>query len=346
MSLDMDFLIYPRSEDFLAEKTFLDLTRKLENSVFTEHSWLVFTITNELPSSSKEYRIEKSQSHEDRKSASELYRKKYELDKSNCLQYQAFTWLDRWRISEESNRPEKSPVQLYATAWDKGHYRGNGFRYNGHAQLFISPANSYFMRLDQGDLLQPDVNYAQYNECVKKNLDILRDILALVIEAVDPLSVKIFTDNGTYLPYNSHATYFANPEAFINDLHMINDYWIGNFDPYFQGEPRPFKDCDPIKHKFKFSEMRPEEQRIELWEMYDDYLQMLDLVTPEVVNLAWDVEQSTEEGGLDIQRTDNGGAFVFGSKDFFNSYVSDIYLYALEIAYHIEKKKEEDSTFL
>lgn len=343
MAAGIEICIYPRSKEFSAEKTFLNLAKNLQEKTFVKNTWLGFTIIHKQPTLTNKpteetkYLTQGCHSHEDRVSQSEYYRNKYELSDSNCLHYRAFTWLDQMKISDETHHPENDLGDLNLDSFDPWHNNGYAFRSEGNAKLYIEPASRYFVCYDKEFHLDPE--YEEYNACVELNLEIIREILLCIVDALDPLSIKVFTGTGSYAPFNSHATYFANPEAFIIDLNMIHDYWIGNFSPYYQAELMPLKECDPVKHKFQFNTMRSAEQRKELWEAYNTWLKLREEVTPEVVIYTWDVKQSVEEGGLDIQRTEQGGAFVFGSDHFFNSFVSDAYLHSLNIAYLLKKEK-------
>lgn len=343
MSTGVEICIYPRTEEFSAEDTFLKLAESLDQPDLLQNGWGGFYVykkksaLNGLPSNEQKYLIKNCYTNEERKEKLKECLIKNELVKCACLRFQAFTLLNQWEISNESNSPENEPIILELNTYDRGNYYGHLFRSEGHAKFYFEPASNYFVRYDSEFNLDPD--YGEYNDCVLINLEILRKVLSRIVEALDPLSVKIFTGAGTYAPFNSHATYFANPEAFISDLNMIHDYWIGNFTPYYQAEPKPYKDCDPAKDVFQFNRMRSVEQREELWRAFNAWLIMLDEVTPDIVNDTWNVKQSVEDGGLDIQRTEQGGAFVFGSEHFFNSFISDVYLQALNIAY-LENKED------
>ncbi|QDV48205.1 hypothetical protein [Gimesia fumaroli] len=331
MSYGIHICLYPRSPDFFAGQNFLEIAKSLDRSNYAESLWGDFRI---LDRSRKKYLYEADECLSlETLNSTLLNNRALDKSSSNSLECSAFTWLEQWQLTEETKLKKKQKAALNVTTWDKKHPRGYAYLYDGFAELYISPGSYYITQTDDKDL-SPESTYKDHNECVEKNLNVLRELLRSIIAILDPLSLKIFTSAGPFLPFNSHATYFANTNSFIRDLHMIKDFWVGNFAPYYHEPPRPLKDSDPIRQKFDFNEQRTDEQRIELWETYTDCLRMLDYVTPEVVNLALDVEQSVEEGGLDIQRTENGGTLVFGSKDFFNSFVSDVYLDALEIAYH------------
>ncbi|QDU53082.1 hypothetical protein Pan110_54660 [Gimesia panareensis] len=347
MSTGVKICIYPRSEDFSAEPAFLNLTQKLEQAQVLKQGWRGFFIFQKEPKLTKkstittetEYLIENGQSHAERTGNSRACLIQNNLTDSTCLHYRVYNLLNHWNLSDEKQSLENDPVLLEINTYDRGHYYGHLFRSEGHANFYFEANSGYFVRYDRDFNLDPE--YEDYNLCVEENLNIIRELLACIVDALDPLSVKVFTGSGSYAPFNSHATYFANPKAFITDLQMIYDYWIGNFSPYYQGEPKPYQDSDPVAAWYQFNGMRSAEQRKELWEDFNAWLIMREEVTSEVVYDTWDVKQSVEDGGLDIRRTKQGGAFVFGSEHFFNSFVSDVYLHALNIAYLVNKDKIE-----
>lgn len=143
---------------------------------------------------------------------------------------------------------------------------------------------------------------------------------------------------GDKAPFNSQVTYFANPEAVIQDLRFIREIWDGEYYP----TKVPLTHFDHQAHEWLFNVMRTPKQRFELWEEFTRLLPFLDEVTLQNVEDAWDVEQSVEDGWLDIRRIDDEAAIVFSSSQYFNSFVSQLYLDVLEIA-AIEREKDENN---
>lgn len=332
MSLDLKFEIYPKEDgtQFTCDMLFQRFAEKLENWEFFNSTWYKYSVRTNLASDEPEFgKFAPTTSN----AISQAFN---ESDIKNKRYFTAGMSLPCWLYNRDSLKMEYDSVGLFLSIWDPDYGSGRELYWRSCANIIINPVKSFFTKIveETGDL---DEKHREYNEGVLKNLEIIRQLFRLIIESFDPLSVKTFMCNGWEVPFNSHATYFANPEVLIKDLHMIKDLWSGDYE-IEEGVP-PLKDYHPKKHAWFYSSMRPEEQRKELWEEYSTLLLMLDYVTPEIVEQAWNVEQSVDEGWLDIQRTNNGGALIYGSKDFFNSFVSRVYLDALEIAYHLKKEE-------
>lgn len=323
MSLDLYIQIYPREVEYNAIETILELTKLVDEWNSFRTTWSSLNV--------KQYDYGNKCVCDFMAGRHILPYDKIINSVHNLKQDIDYTISICSLFPYSNTNSEKKAVKSYGSldiqSWGSERFRGQYPFEVGYAQLVFNPANHYFFVMDQ-EIHNPDTKYQAYNNRVQENLNEISRLLHLLIEYLDPLSIKMFMDRGDKVPFNSHVTYFANPEAVIQDLHFIQKIWDGE---YYTSKV-PLTEYDPCAHEWLFNEMRTSKQRQELWEELSRLLPFLHEVTSQNVEDAWDVEQSVEDGWLDIKRINEEGAIVYSSSQFFNSFVSQFYLDVLEIA--------------
>ncbi|MFI4849312.1 MAG: hypothetical protein ACIAZJ_09465 [Gimesia chilikensis] len=313
MPICFDVYIFPREQEFEGEKTFLQLIELFENtSIPLTHRWDSFKIHG-----------------------TELNRYVFESSKINTTE----------EIRKYFSRPRRKQPQKYSVgtgllsnpadlaseefpdaiavdvgAWDSDYQYKH---HDGYAQIGFFRYYTYWTthHLPNGD---PDPE----NEAVYERLKYLRTLITEVIEQLDPKSIKVFSDTGWQVPFNSHFTYFANPEVLLEDLEQIRAIFTG--ETVWNKDAPSFAEYDGPKMSFALNDRRTSEERERLWTSFRDWLPRLPALTPAMISEVWRLEP--RQDGLQVSRTENGGALVFGSDNFMNTFVDQVYLEALELA--------------
>lgn len=326
MPIGFDVYIFPREQGFEGEKTFLQLIELFENtSIPLTHRWNSFKIHG-----------------------NELNRYVFESSKINTTEkiWNYFSWPRRKQPREfsvstglldnqsfsQSEEEINHFIDVSIRAWDSD-YRFKYPKIDGYARLMFYRYYTYWTtrHLPNGD---PDPE----NKAVYQRLKFLRTLITEVIEQLDPKSIKVFSDTGWQVPFNSHCTYFANPEVLLEDLEQIRAIFTG--ETVWNKDAPSFAEYDRPKMSFALNDGRTSEERERLWTSFRDLLPRLPVLTPEMIAEVWSLK--SRQGGLQVSLTKNGGALVFGSDNFMNTFVDQVYLESLELAslYHAEKTKE------
>ncbi len=132
-------------------------------------------------------------------------------------------------------------------------------RLGGNAALVVHDAGPFVALIDEG---QADTKRA-VNDKVRENLEALTGLLFRMIESLAPRSMKLYTDEGLYLPFNAHLAYFRNDEVVLEDLALIADAWENGL-PHHHIAPlkdRRADDMGPALHHW-----RSPSQRDQLWQ--------------------------------------------------------------------------------
>jgi hypothetical protein len=115
------------------------------------------------------------------------------------------TWFRCWRF--HTGTPEPGSVVAWVDSWgeDWGKRNYEDRRLGGEAAFAVSNCGPFCALIDDSK----SVNREQINARVEENLDALTGILFRLIEVLEPWSMKVFTDQGLYLPFNAHLSYYS-----------------------------------------------------------------------------------------------------------------------------------------
>lgn len=315
MPICFDVYIFPREQKFEGEKTFLQLIELFENtSIPLTHDWGSFNIHgNEL----NRYVFESSKIN-----TTEEIRKYFSRPRRKQPQkYSVETGL--WsNPSDLASEEFPDAIAVDVGAWDSD-YQYKHQMIDGHAQIGFFRYYTYWTtrHLPNGD---PDPE----NQAVYERLKFLRTLITEVIEQLDPKSIKVYSDTGWQVPFNSHCTYFANPEVLLEDLEQIRAIFTG--ETVWNKDAPSFAEYDGPKMSFALNDRRTREEQQRLWTSFRDLLSRLPALTPAMISEVWRLEPRQDR--LQVSRTENGGALVFGSDNFMNTFVDQVYLEALELA--------------
>ena len=326
MPICFEVYIFPREQEFEGEKTFLQLIELFENtSIPLTHRWNGFKIDG---NESNRYVFESSKIN-----TTEEIRKYFSWPRrKQQRKYSAGTGLLK-NPSDLSSKEFPDAIDVDVCAWDSD-YRYKKQMIDGYAQIGFYRYYTYWTTryLPNGD---PDPE----NQAVYQRLKFLRTLITEVIEQLDPKSIKVFSDTGWDLPFNSHCTYFANPDAFLEDLEQIKAIFTG--ETVWNQDAPSFAEYDGPKMSFALNDGRTSEERQHLWTLFHDLLTHLDALTPEMIAEVWSLKRPQE--GMTVSGTENGGALIFGSENFLNTFVDQVYLEALELAGLYQTENKDDS---
>tara|TARA_R110002111_G_scaffold100976_6_gene156543 strand:+ start:103105 stop:104112 length:1008 start_codon:yes stop_codon:yes gene_type:complete len=332
MSKYLKIVIYP--QDFgmneSCETLFHKISKRLDNWEYFTGIWDNYSVRTNIASNKPDF------GGEGLVSSDAIIKSLAKSEIKNKRYFSSSMFLPCWTLIGNELKKKDQAVELTLSLWDPDFANASKMYQPTCAEICIGPVNDHFMIFDEMTS-EPDETHSIFAKVLKNNLEIIRQLILLFINSTEPLSLKAFMNTGWEIPFNSHVTYFANPESAIKDLEIINDLWLGNYE--IEESVPPLKIYQPKKHAWFYNTLRPEEQRREIWEEYSELLPMLKYITPNIVEQAWGVTQSVEDGWFDIQRI-HKGALVFSSKYFLNTFVSQMYLDILEIASHLEKENK------
>lgn len=126
-----------------------------------------------------------------------------------------------WRFQGKTAVP--GSALAWVEAWDDryGELRGEDVRRVwGSATFTIADCGPYCAIIDADDAASRAVN-----ERVEENLDRLTKLVFRIVEVLEPVSLKVFTDQGAFLPFNAHLAYYASETHVIGDARLIADVW-------------------------------------------------------------------------------------------------------------------------
>jgi hypothetical protein len=135
------------------------------------------------------------------------------------------TSYDCWRF--QGRTPVAGSSLAWVEAWGDEYGRDRGEdvrRIWGSATFTISDCGPYCAIIDAQDPAAAAVNEA-VNERVEDNLDRLTKLIFRIVEAVEPASLKVFTDQGAFLPFNAHLAYYASEARVLEDVRLIAELW-------------------------------------------------------------------------------------------------------------------------
>jgi hypothetical protein len=143
-----------------------------------------------------------------------------------------------WRFP--NGHPEAGSVGVWLEAWGDDwtlrHYEDH--RIGGEASLAVFDVGPFCALTEAATRPQRD----EVNASVEENLDALTGLLFRLIEALEPRSVKVYTDLSLYLPHNAHLLYFRDEGVVLDDLALIAQVWERGLPAHRTG---PLRDCRP-----------------------------------------------------------------------------------------------------
>lgn len=126
-----------------------------------------------------------------------------------------------WRF--HGRTAELGSSLAWVEAWSDGYAQVRGEdarRIWGSAAFTIADCGPFC-----AEIAAEDAATAAVNERVADNLERLTALIFRIVETVKPASLKVFTDQGAYLPFNAHLAYYASEARVLEDLRLINHVW-------------------------------------------------------------------------------------------------------------------------
>lgn len=126
-----------------------------------------------------------------------------------------------WRF--HGRAADRGSSLAWVEAWGDDYARFHGEdprRVWGSAAFTIADCGPYCAIVDAAD-----VDAATVNERVEDNLDRLTKLVFRIVETCRPASLKMFTDQGAFLPFNAHLAYYASEDRLLGDARLIAEVW-------------------------------------------------------------------------------------------------------------------------
>ena len=126
-----------------------------------------------------------------------------------------------WRF--QGRKADLGSSLAWVEAWGDDYGRSHGEdvrRVWGSASFTIADCGPYCAVMDSTDAAA-----AAVNERVEENLDRLTKLMFRIVETCQPASLKVFTDQGAFLPFNAHLAYYASEDRLLQDARLIADVW-------------------------------------------------------------------------------------------------------------------------
>lgn len=205
-------------------------------------------------------------------------------------------------------------VVAFVEAWgdDYGQLNGEDLRMMGRAAITLGHAGPFTADITGAD--------AAYNDKVEANLEDLTALMVHLTNTLKPDAVKVFDDQGLYLPTNAHAAYFRNAAIVLDDIALLRQVWAQGL---------PLHKVDPLRaYKGDAQDgalhlLRTPEQRGALWARLSAALQYAPTVDDVIAVIA--------SGRFDTLTKDDS-FFVLEYPHYMNAFVDRFYLEVLEHA--------------
>jgi hypothetical protein len=159
-----------------------------------------------------------------------------------------------WRF--EGNKSSDAAVAMIVEAAGAA-FGGTDPRVRGGAMMSATHAGPFCAIVGKDDQLE----VAEVNAHVEENLERMMNLLSHCVEALQPRSMKVYTDAGMFLPFNAHAAYFRDAQAVLDDLRWMEEVWHKGLPAY--GE-QPLAKASHGDAKMLHG-WRTQEQRVRLW---------------------------------------------------------------------------------
>lgn len=121
-----------------------------------------------------------------------------------------------WRFPGQPSDPDEPPQQLAlrVACWGP-EFAGADEREGGAAELTFDPVWPF---RTPGGTVTPE-----HAAALDENRSLLLRLLDEVVTAVDPISIRLHTDDGPPLPFNAHLAYYRDAAAVLADLAWIEE---------------------------------------------------------------------------------------------------------------------------
>ena len=222
-----------------------------------------------------------------------------------------------WRFA--SGLPEPGSVAVIIEAWGETWARRNheDNRLGGHAALSVMDCGPFCALVDTVENPSRD----SINAKVEENLDALTGLFFRMIEALKPSSMKVFTDQGLYLPFNAHFAYYQDEARVLDDVALIADVWERGLPGHHIG---PLKNHRPDDMGPAFHGWRNKSQQQNLWEELSTLLPYAHALTSD------DVRQALVSGRFDTYDMP-AGFTVLDYPHFINSFLDRFFIELLSL---------------
>lgn len=200
---------------------FAALVQAVEGSAMARHAWKGFDVVTRRP---LQYRSR----HADAVTAEGVCAAARATALGSDESMASQTSLRCWR--RDGADMVESAVVAFVEAWgdDFGRRNGEHLRMTGRAAITLSHAGPFVADITDAD--------AKYNDKVEANLEDLTALMIHLTNTLEPEWMKVFDDDGLYLPVNAHAAYFRNPEVVLGDIELLRDVWAAGL-PLHRVEP-------------------------------------------------------------------------------------------------------------
>jgi hypothetical protein len=215
-----------------------------------------------------------------------------------------------WRFRGQTAELGSSVAWL--EAWDDGYGQVQGEdvrRVWGSAAFTIADCGPYCALLDASDAA------AKINERVEENLERFTRLIFGIVEAVQPAALKVFTDQGAYLPFNAHLAYYASEARVLEDMRLIADVWQRGLPGH---QLPPLAEISDAK-SIAFHWWRNDEQRRRLWTSLASWVPRAGEITAE------DVQRAVASGEFDTYSAPRG-FIVLDFPHFVNAFLDRFFL--------------------
>jgi hypothetical protein len=126
-----------------------------------------------------------------------------------------------WRFHGRTAEPGSSLAWVEAWGDRYGEARGEDVRRIwGSAAFTIADVGPYCAVLEASD-----AEVAAVNQRVEDNLERLTKLIFGFVGTLRPASLKVFTDQGLYLPFNAHLAYYASEARLLDDVRLVAEVW-------------------------------------------------------------------------------------------------------------------------
>lgn len=216
-----------------------------------------------------------------------------------------------WRFRDRSADRGSSLAWLEAWGDEYARVRGeDARRVWGSAAFTIADCGPYCAVVPAEDAAATAVN-----ERVEDNLERLTSLIFRISEALEPAAIKVFTDQGAYLPFNAHLAYYASEARALEDVRLLAEVWQ-------RGLPRhqipPLKEIDDGR-SIAFHWWRNEESRRRLMAALGDRIHRCAEITTD------DIRRTLANGRFDNYSMPRGFTLL-DFPHFLNAFIDRFFL--------------------
>lgn len=303
MSTDLSIRFYFR--DASSVERFEALVHAIDESPLASHTWSDFGVALRQP---LQYRTRQSGTLTSEQICAAARSAGLGGDESMGTQ----TSLRCWR--RDGGQMVESSIVASLDVWgdEYGRAHEEDLRMGGNAAITLSHVGPYVIDVSGRDVV--------YNEKVEANLEDLTSLMIHLTNTLQPDLLRLFDDDGLYLPCNAHAVYFRRPELVLEEVGLLRRVWQEGL-PAHRVAPLRTYTGGPQDGALHLG--RTPEQRRALWERLSAGLAH----TPTVD----DVSATLATGRFDTL-TKGETFFVLEYPHYVNAFVARFYMEVLECA--------------